>query len=158
MIEQKQIDKNSLRIIIRPNPAMPWPLLKKIFLFFAGFIFLIALILTYINLYLAIPFYGIELFVLGYALYITALKSSYYEELIISNDEITFSEVKRKNIKTKKFIRDWTYFGFKRATKTQPSVLSIHVKGKKIIVGQWVNEEDRKKLLTLLKTLQIRLV
>ena len=158
MIEQKQLNKNLHRIIIRPNPAMPWHQLKKIFYFFATFIFLIAIILTYINLYLAIPFYGIELFVLGYALYITALKSSYYEELIISDHEIVFSEVKRKKIKQKKFIREWTYFGYKKQTRTQPSELSIHDRGKKIILGQWVNEMDRKKLFHVLKSLQISVV
>ena len=137
---------------------MPWRQLKRIFYIFAIFILIIAIILTYINLYLAIPFYGVELIVLGYALYITALKSSYYEELIISDDEIIYSDIRRKKINKKKFVREWTFFGYKKQTRTQPSEISIYEKGKKIIVGQRINESDRKKLFGLLKSLRIRVV
>jgi hypothetical protein len=72
--------------------------------------------------------------------------------------KLFFQMVKRKKIKQKKFIREWTYFGYKKQTRTQPSELSIHDRGKKIILGQWVNEMDRKKLFHVLKSLQIRLV
>ena len=64
-------------------PSYRLTLEKKIYITFAMFILVIAVILSMINLYLAIPFYGIEVIFLGYALYITALKSSFYEEVKI---------------------------------------------------------------------------
>ena len=77
MIEHKLLSADEHNLIIRPNPAMSWKLIKKIYIAFATFILVIAIVLSMINLYLAIPFYGVEVIFLGYALYITALKSSY---------------------------------------------------------------------------------
>ena len=153
MIEHTISDANKHRIIIRPNPAMPWKLIKKIYLIFASFILIIAIILSMINLYLAIPFYGIEVIFLGYALYITALKSSFYEEVIIDELNIKVSFVNRKNIKEYEFVKQWAEFKYKPSTKLQPSEISIAKKGKKYLIAERVNELDRKKLFNILKTL-----
>ena len=74
MIEHKKLSNNDLEVIVRPNPAMPWKIIKRIYLAFALFILVIAIVLSMFNLYLAIPFYGVEVLFLGYALYISALK------------------------------------------------------------------------------------
>jgi len=153
MIEHKQLNGNKHEVIVRPNPAMPWYMIKRIYLGFAMFILAIAIILSMFNLYLAIPFYGVEVIFLGYALYITALKSSYYEKLLIDDFEINISFVNGKKIKKFEYTKDWSSFQFKKATKTQPSEITISKSGKKIIIGQRVNEEDRKILFNLLKTL-----
>ena len=90
MIEYTALKLEEHRLIIRPNPAMSWKLIKKIYIAFALFVLVIAVILSMINVYLAIPFYGVEVIFLGYALYITALKSSYYEEVKIDKFNIPF--------------------------------------------------------------------
>ena len=95
---------------------MSWKLIKKIYIAFALFVLVIAVILSMINVYLAIPFYGVEVIFLGYALYITALKSSYYEEVKIDKFNITISFVNRKNVKNYDFVRQWAEFKFKPAT------------------------------------------
>tara|TARA_B100000795_G_scaffold253051_1_gene223016 strand:- start:347 stop:808 length:462 start_codon:yes stop_codon:yes gene_type:complete len=152
MIEHKLLKPDQHRLIIRPNPAMSWKLIKKIYIAFAMFILIIAAILSMINLYLAIPFYGIEVIFLGYALYITALKSSYYEEVKIDKFDITVSFVNRKNVKNYDFVRQWTGFKFKPATNLKPSEISISKNGKILLIAERVNEADRKKLFNLLKT------
>jgi uncharacterized membrane protein len=151
MIEHTISNSNEHRFIIRPNPAMPWKLIKKIYIIFAMFILVIAIILTMVNLYLAIPFYGIEVIFLGYALYITALKSSYYEEIKIDKLNITLSFVNRKRIKKYDFVRQWAKFSFKPATNLTSSEISISKKGKKFLIGERINETDRKKLFNKLK-------
>ena len=105
------------------------------------------------NLYLAIPFYGVEVLFLGYALYITALKSGHYEKLLIDEHEIIISFVKGKQISKFDFTKEWSTFKFKNATKLQPSEISISKSGNKIFIGEKINEEDRKALFKLLKTL-----
>ena len=45
MVEHKQLSKAEHEVLIRPNPAMPWRLIKKIYLAFAIFILIIALFL-----------------------------------------------------------------------------------------------------------------
>ena len=152
MIEHTLLNSDEHRLIIRPNPAMPWKSIKKIYITFAMFILVIAVILSMINLYLAIPFYGIEVIFLGYALYITALKSSFYEEVKISALNITISFVNRKKVKKYDFVRQWTEFKFKPATNLSPSEISISKKGKTLLIAERVNEVERKKLFNLLKT------
>jgi|TARA_B110000003_G_scaffold57418_1_gene57531 uncharacterized membrane protein len=152
MIEHKILNVDEHRLIIRPNPAMSWKLIKKIYITFALFILVIAIILSMVNLYLAIPFYGAEVIFLGYALYITALKSSYYEEVKIDALNISVSYVNRKNVKKYDFVRQWTKFKFKPATNLKHSEITISNRGKFIFIGQRVNELERKKLFNLLKT------
>ena len=152
MIEHNLLSPDEHQFIIRPNPAMPWKLIKKIYFIFAIFILIIAVILSMINLYLAIPFYGVEVIFLGYALYITALKSSYYEEVKINDLNITVSYINRKNVKKYNFVRQWAQFKFKPATNLNHSEISIANKGKIIFIGRRVNEVERKKLFNLLKT------
>ena len=131
---------------------MSWKLLKRIYITFALFILIIAVVLSMINLYLAIPFYGVEVIFLGYALYITALKSSYYEEIKIDKFNIIISFVNRKNIKKFNFVRQWAEFKFKPATNLAHSEISISKKGRILLIAEKVNEADRKKLFNLLKT------
>ena len=152
MIEHTLLSEDEHRLIIRPNPAMSWKLIKKIYIVFAMFVLVIAVVLSMINVYLAIPFYGVEVIFLGYALYITALKSSYYEEVKINKFNIKISFVNRKNVKDYDFVRQWAEFKFKPATNLKPSQISISKKGKILLIAERVNEADRKKLFNLLKT------
>ena len=152
MIEHKFLSADEHNFIIRPNPAMSWKLIKRIYIAFATFILVIAIVLSMINLYLAIPFYGVEVIFLGYALYITALKSSYYEEVKIDKFNIKISFVNRKNVKNYDFVRQWAEFKFKPATNLKPSEISISKKGKILVIAERVNEADRKKLFNLIKT------
>tara|TARA_B110000259_G_scaffold72416_1_gene85287 strand:+ start:3098 stop:3496 length:399 start_codon:yes stop_codon:yes gene_type:complete len=131
---------------------MPWKLIKKIYITFAIFILIIAVGLSMINLYLAIPFYGVEVIFLGYALYVTALKSSYYEEVKVDELNITVSYINRKHVKKYNFVRQWAEFKYKPATNLQHSEISIANKGKIIFIGRRINEIERKKLFNLLKT------
>ena len=152
MVEHKQLSKAEHEVLIRPNPAMPWRLIKKIYLAFAIFILIIALFLSKFNVYLAIPFYGVEVLFLGYALYITALKSSYFERVTVDKHEIKVEFVNGKKVNQFNFVREWSSFSFKPSTKTQHSEITIAKSGKKIQIAQRINEKDRKVLFNLLKT------
>ena len=128
-------------------------LIKKIYLCFVILVLIIAIVLSYINLYLAIPFYGIETIFLGYALYITALKSTFYEKITISPTEIEISFVEGKKINTIKFVKEWAKFYFTPPTNLKHSEIYISRSGKKTFIGRKVNEENRKELFDLLKKL-----
>ncbi len=153
MIEYKLLSQESHLVIISPNPSMPWNQIKKIFSIYVFFILIIAIILTTINLYLAIPFYGIEVALLGYALYITSLKSTYYEEINIDQHEITVTFVNRRKKIIFNYVRQWTRFSYKNSIHNQPSGISIGAGNKKIHIGQNVNEKDRRKLVKILRTI-----
>ena len=141
MIEHKPIKPETHEIIIRPNPAMSWSLIKKIYFCFVILILIIAIVLSYINLYLAIPFY------------ITALKSTFYEKITISPTEIEISFVEGKKIKSTKFVKEWAKFYFTPPTNLKHSEIYISRSGKKTFIGRKVNEENRKELFNLLRKL-----
>jgi uncharacterized membrane protein len=153
MIEHKLISEDSHQIRIRPNPSMPWSLLKKIYSIFACFILIIAIILSTINLYLAIPFYGVEVIFLGYALYITSLRSTFYEEVKINQFDIDVIFIERKKKLEFKYTKEWTNFQYIAETRMKPSQIFIGSGDKKIYIGQKVNEDDRKILAKLFKTI-----
>jgi uncharacterized membrane protein len=154
MIEKNINEKdNSGKIVIRPNPAMPWKTLKKVYFYFGIYILLIAIFLTYINLYLAIPFYGVEFILFGYALYISAYKSTFYEEIIFKEKDIIIRYINRKNIKEFYLVRAWTNFQYQEPTRTQPSELYFMHKGLKTLIGQRVNDQEREILKNLLKNI-----
>jgi len=130
MIEHKKINPETHEIIVRPNPAMSWSLIKKIYFSFTILILIIAIVLSYINLYLAIPFYGVETIFLGYALYITALKSTFYEKIRITPTEIEISFVQGKKIFKEKFTKEWSKFYFNPPTNLKHSEI-YHIKIRK---------------------------
>jgi uncharacterized membrane protein len=152
MIENKLNSKTGNQsIIIRPNPAMPWPLLKKIYLIFGFFILAIAIVLSYVNLYLAIPFYGIEFIILGYALYMTALKSTFYEELLIDAHSIKVRFVMRKKVTEHNLVKDWTNFQYEPPSRLKHSLIYFIKENKKIFIGQRVTDKEREQLKNLLR-------
>ena len=153
MIEHKHLGGESHQILIKPNPSMPWKQLKMIYTIFVCFILIIAIILSTINLYLAIPFYGVEVFFLGYALYITSLRSTYYEEVKINQFDIDVIFIERKKKLEFKYTKEWTNFQYIGETTMEPSKIFIGSGDKKIYIGQKVNEDDRKILAKLFKTI-----
>ena len=151
MIEHNKINPETHEISVCPNPVMSWSLIKKIYFSFTILILIIAIVLSYINLYLAIPFYGVETIFLGYALYITALKSTFYEKIRITPTEIEISFVQGKKIFKEKFTKEWSKFYFNPPTNLKHSEIFISKSGKKTFIGTKINEENRKKLFNLLK-------
>lgn len=152
MIEKKlKNSKEISSIIIRPNPAMPWNIIKRVYLIFGLFILMIAIALSYVNLYLAIPFYGIEFLILGYALYITALKSTFYEEILVDEYNIRVRFVMRKNVKEYILVKDWTNFQYEPPTNLKHSALFFIQNNKKILLGQRVTDKEREVLKNLIK-------
>jgi uncharacterized membrane protein len=153
MIEHKNLGEESHQILIQPNPSMPWAQLKMIYTIFACLILIIATVLSTINLYLAIPFYGVEVIFLGYALYISSLRSTYYEEVKINQFDIDVAFIERKKKLEFKYTKQWTKFQYISETRTQPSKIFIGTGDKRIYIGQKINEDDRKKLAELFKTI-----
>jgi uncharacterized membrane protein len=147
MIQIKKLKKGTLdEFILRPNPSMPWKLIKKIYLFFFIFILIISSILCYFRLYLAIPFYGIEVLLLGYALYFTCLKSTFYQIIRISSRLIEIKTIQGKKIIKEEFNRDWSKFRLVTTYFNRPSYIIISSQGKYTRIGDFLCESERLEL------------
>ncbi len=144
MIQVRKLKKDNLsEFTLRPNPAMPWRTIKKIYSFFFIFILIITCVLFYYRLYLAIPFYGIEIFLLGYALYITCLKSTFYQIIRINARTIEIKTVQGKKIKKAVFNRDWSKFKLVSTYFNRPSFIVISSHGNETRVGDFLCENER---------------
>jgi len=147
MIQVKKLRKGTLsEFVLRPNPSMPWRIIKKIYFFFFIFILVISSILWYLGLYLAIPFYGIEIFLLGYALYLTCLKSRFYQVIKISARLIEIKTVQGKKIFNEEFNRDWSKFRLVTTYFNRPSFIVISSRGKNTHIGDFLCESERLEL------------
>ena len=147
MTQIKKLKKGTLdEFIVRPNPSMPWKLIKKIYFFFFIFILIISSILCYFGLYLAIPFYGIEVLLLGYALYLTCLKSTFYQIIRISSRLIEIKTIQGKKIIKEEFNRDWSKFRLVTTYFNRPSFIVISSQGKNTRVGDFLCESERLEL------------
>jgi len=72
---------------------------KKIYVVLSIVIFFVAGLLTYINAYLALPFYGFEFGLLSYALYKTCYQSTFVQILRFSNRKIEIENIQGKKKK-----------------------------------------------------------
>jgi uncharacterized membrane protein len=156
MVQTKKLKKGTLNeFTLRPNPSMPWKLIKKIYLFFFTFIFIISLILNYVGLYLVIPFYGIEVLLLGFALYFTCLKSTFYQIIRISSRLIEIKTIQGKKIIKEEFNRDWSKFRLVTTYFNRPSYIVISAKGKNTHIGDFLCESERLELFKKISSLSI---
>jgi uncharacterized membrane protein len=147
MIKTKVINNGAFKeFILCPNSSMPWKMIKKIYLFFFIFIFIISSILCYLGLYLAIPFYGIEVLLLGYVLYFTCLKSTFYQIIKISSHLIEIKTIQGKKICKEKFNRDWSKFRLVTTYFNRPSYIVISSHGRSTRIGDFLCESERLEL------------
>lgn len=144
MIDYK-VSKSRLvhTFILKPNPSIPWKIIKKIYLGFIAFITIINIFIYLLGVRFALPFYFIETLILGYALYISCLKSTYMQIIRISMLDIEFHNVKGKKKNLVSFNRVWAKFEFSKPTKNAKSQVSISQSGKPVIVGDFLNEEEK---------------
>lgn len=152
ILKLEEIDPNRSGLIIMPNQAMPWPSLVKIFVIMSVIILLIAIFFALKGFVLVLPFAGLDILFLGFALYSSARFSQQKQIVILEKETI---KVEFGTNKPEKFIelsRHWAKLEFKKpAQKWSPSKLLIRSHGKEIELGQFLNEEEREGLARLLK-------
>lgn len=129
--------------ILQPNPSIPWKIIKKIYFGYIAFITIINIFIYFLGVRFALPFYSVETFILGYALYISCLKSTYKQIIRISKFDIELENLMGKKQSIVSFNREWAKFEFRKPTKNAKSRVSISQYGKPVFVGDFLNEEEK---------------
>ena len=152
MVEHRKLKKGALdEFIIRPNPSLAWKTIKKIYVVLSIVILFVAGLLTYINAYLALPFYGLEFGLLSYALYKTCYQSTFVQILRFSNRKIEIENIQGKKKNIMEFNRDWSKFRLIKGYFNQPIHIAIRSHGKDTQIAHFISEEER---LILYKKIQ----
>ncbi len=144
-----QFDKfaSPRRFLIRPNCSLPW---RDVVRFYLGMLlvsFSIAIAFAFKGAWLILPFAGLEMLVLGIALYAVARRAANWQEISISGDRISIVERDSGQEKAQSFQRAWAQVVHERAViNGHPSRLVIRSHGRSVEVGRCLNEEEKRYL------------
>lgn len=142
----------SQRFLIRPNSSLSWQGNKLFFLLILAVSFAIAAAFSWMGLWLVLPFAGLEMLVLGLALYHCATRASTWELISIEAEQVKVVVGRRQIEKQCAFDRCWTQVVLEPAAcKGHPSRLLLRARGWEVEVGAQLVEEERQQLAGALK-------
>lgn len=137
--------------VIAPNQSMSWHELLLAYGAIAGVTLAIAMYFWVQGLTLVLPFSGLELLVLGAALYVTAWRGGAREVITITDDMVCVESGRTKPVHRHDFQRYWTRIVLRRSwIAWYPSRLLICSHGREIEVGKFLNEQERLGLARIL--------
>ncbi len=140
------------RFLIRPNCSLPW---RGVVRFYCGILVLsfgIAIAFALMGAWLILPFAGLEMLVLGIALYTVARRNTRWQQISIGRDSVDVVEEVYGRQQRQSFQRAWAQVVHRRAhIKGYPSRLFIRSHGRAVEVGACLNEYEKKTLAYELK-------
>jgi uncharacterized membrane protein len=137
----------SRRILIRPNCSLTWRQVVRFYLSVLAVSMGIAVAFALQGAWMVLPFAGLEMLVLGAALYAVARRGSHWQMISIRGDTIDFVEHGPGIEHCERFKRAWVRIELLGPDiPGHPSRLTIGSHGHRIEVGGCLNEEDRRYL------------
>ena len=137
----------SRRFLVRPNCSLRW---REVVRFYLGMVmvsFGIALAFALQGAWLVLPFAGLEMAVLGVALYVVARRGYRWQVISVHTDRIEVAEHGTGQQRLATFQRAWARVHLQPAAiHGHPSRLTIVSHGRCVEIGGCLNEEDRKYL------------
>jgi uncharacterized membrane protein len=146
------------RIVLTPNCSLT-PRSAAIFF---GSIFAVSLTFAMLfvlkGLWPVLPFWGLEMVVLGVALHLSLKRRLYRQEVLLTESEIRIITISPAGQEKQEFSRHWAKVRLRRPrTNLYPSRLTIESHGRAFEVGGFLTEEERRSLATRLNALVGRL-
>ena len=97
--------------------------------------------------WLILPFAGLEMLVLGAALYSVARRSTNWQEISVEGDRVEFLERDAGQEQAQSFQRAWVRVIHELAPiKGHPSRLCIRSHGRSVEIGRCLNEDEKRYL------------
>lgn len=101
-----------------------------------------------------LPFAGLELAALGWALAVSMRRRHWRERILVSEEEIVIETTLRGELTRVMFSRHWARITLRVPFYAlHPSRLSIESHGRSVEVGGFLNEEERRRLALRLRRL-----
>lgn len=145
--------RRGLAIELIPNCSLtPWQA-AGLFASLSVVSFVIAAIFAARGLWPVLPFAGLEMAVLGWALGESLKRHRYVQTITVSDREVEVVTRDRKGSRTATFPRHWTQVRLVRARSWHPSRLMIESRGRACEVGGLLTEEERRGLHVRLQRL-----
>lgn len=135
------------RFLIRPNCSLSWRNAVRFYLGIFAVSFGIAIGFALKGAWLVLPFAGLEMLVLGIAMYVVARRSGNWQEIAISGDRISIVEQNLSKVHQESIQRTWAKVVFEPPPiRGHASRLCIRSHGRSVEVGGCLNEEEKRFL------------
>lgn len=130
---------------------MSWQTLVSLYVLMVFVSLVIGLAYFHIGLTLVLPFCGLEMLVLGAALYVTSWHGDIREVITVDEKSVAIETGRSRPVVRHEFQRGWTKVILERPPiNWYPSRLLITSHGCQVEVGQFLNEEERRGLAEVL--------
>jgi uncharacterized membrane protein len=133
-----------VRIVICPNCSLS---LRGGLLFFAGICalsFTVAGLLALRGMWPILPFSGLEMILLGWALHASLARRSQAEIITLTDADVSVESLDRSHCRRTVFQRHWAQVKLRRpASRLHPSRLIIESHGRQCELGRFLTEEER---------------
>jgi len=137
----------SHRFLIRPHCSLPWRETVQFYLSMVIVSFSIAIAFAMKGMWLILPFAGLEMLVLGIALYVVARRGARWQMLNIHEDCVDIVECVDKSESRSRFQRAWVRVRFEAAAvRGHPSRLWLASHGRSTEIGAYLTEKEKQKL------------
>ena len=137
----------SRRFLIRPNCSLRWRDMVRFYLAMVAVSFGIAIAFSLQGAWLVLPFAGLEMALLGCALYAVARRAYRWQVISVHSDRIDITEHGSRQERLESFQRAWARVRLQPAAiQGHPSRLTIGSHGRRVEIGDCLSEDDKKYL------------
>lgn len=140
-----------LTIITRPNCSLPVAGRLLFFCVMLLFSSAIAVGFALAGAWLILPFSGLEVLALGWALYYISCHTSDYECIVISGSSMVVEMRNHRIVHRVEFQRYWVQVDVLPATAQGRCRVWVRARGQEVELGRFVNDDERMALASQLK-------
>ena len=130
--------------VIRPNQSLSW---RAALRFYAAFSFCclgIGIAYALHGFWPVLPYAGLEVVVLGIAFYLCFSRSQVREVISVNAEVVSVEKGRRKPQEYWECPRVWARINLERSPIAwYPSRLAVAFQGKQVVIGRFLNEEER---------------
>lgn len=135
-----------LRVLIRPNRSLSPRGMVVLFAGMAAFAMALGIGFSLVGAWLVLPFAGLEVAVVGAALYWLYRHADDHELIIMDNDHVTVIQYRGGRERSDVFQRYWAKVTLERCGRWYPSRLKLGSHGHFIMIGADIGEDERQTL------------
>ena len=153
MRSEQRDAQNANTFVIRPNAAPPWREIRVFFVLVASVSLTVAVRFALLGFWPILPFAGLELLLLAWALYTTARRAERREVVRVNEDTVEVERGARRPEQRWELQKAWAQVRVIRPRhRLHPSRLMICSHGQQIEIGSFLVEQERLQLARELRS------
>lgn len=138
-----QAEVAELTIVTRPNCSLPYAGRLLFFCVMFALSAVIAVSFALVGAWLVVPFSGLEVLALGWALYYVSCHVGDYECIVIAGDRVVVETRSHKTVRSVELERYWVQVVVLPASARGKCRVWVRSRGKEVELGRFVDDEGR---------------